>query len=481
MAEDNRPEVNLEICSGFFRIPTNELIYNIKVLPSSESTTTKVIEKIIEVEKKAAPAVTAPPPEPETKAPASEPEPATTPPTDDYYQQAATKFCANFTNYRDADSSSEQQSSSINGLNDLAQMASELKDVLNGVKSNSLPTPTSGDSDSNNLATGLKSIFSQISQAKKLIGGKANETPPVPAKEKPKPKSAPEKHTRYLFNFDAVFQTIYELCTNETVKEHVQKARAKAEDIFSKDKFYDALSPKVAELQEDDGFFTIPMSDIFNSLSTACSDKNTCNLLKKMDQQQADIFLDQFLPLEAPPTEEIEIPGETAAEDTEPVASNDSPDSSAADQGGISDILNNIEKELKALQANEQDADSGDTCNPENLADGIDNAINIAVSISYDAEQIANIAKIDGQFHLLPVQTEIVFMENILAQKESNPALSFADGAAKAKDAAEEFNSQEKAKLEDLLAPEEDEDDSDDDDSGEVGQDEIDKLLEEMG
>ena len=40
MAETNRPEVHLEVCSGFFRIPTEEMIYNITVLPSNESSAT---------------------------------------------------------------------------------------------------------------------------------------------------------------------------------------------------------------------------------------------------------------------------------------------------------------------------------------------------------------------------------------------------------------------------------------------------------
>ncbi|HFQ81749.1 MAG TPA: hypothetical protein ENK33_10325 [Desulfobacterales bacterium] len=63
------PEVTLEICSGFFRIPTKDIVYNIKVISADTPSTTKVIEKIIEVEKAPAPpqpepAVTAQPPPP---------------------------------------------------------------------------------------------------------------------------------------------------------------------------------------------------------------------------------------------------------------------------------------------------------------------------------------------------------------------------------------------------------------------------------
>ncbi|VAW41958.1 hypothetical protein MNBD_DELTA03-59, partial [hydrothermal vent metagenome] len=88
------PEVTLEICSGFFRIPTKDIVYNIKVISTDTPSTTKVIEKIIEVEKAPAPpqpepAVTAQPPPAAPPAPAA---PAETPPVsapykDDYYQQ----------------------------------------------------------------------------------------------------------------------------------------------------------------------------------------------------------------------------------------------------------------------------------------------------------------------------------------------------------------------------------------------------------
>ncbi len=453
MAADNRPEVNLEICSGFLRIPTNDLIYNIKVLASAESSTTRVIEKIIEVEKKAEPMPASPPPQ-----------------TDDYYQQAALHFYRDFKKCQDSDSTGGQEDNTSRSLNAMAEMAGELRGVLDGIKE-SLPadTPNGGGQDSPLAA--LKSVAAKVAQARKLADGPVSETAPEPgAKDESAPAAAPAKRTRYLFNFDAVFQTIYELCTNETVKDHVQKARAQADDIFSKETFYDALSPKVAKLQEDDGFFTIPMSDIFKSLDAACSDKGISNLLKKMDQQQSAIFLDQFLPLEVPPTEEIDIPAQAV------VASNESSTASSGNND-IAAILAKIETEISGINI------AGKYDDLENLADGLDNAINITASIACDAGQIASISKIGSQFRWLPVETAIVFMDNLLSQKDAEPHLSFADGEKKAKALAAKFNTQEAEKLDQLLQAENKPDDEDDDDdgSGEVGQDEIDRLLEEMG
>ncbi|MFH1019143.1 MAG: protein phosphatase CheZ, partial [Pseudomonadota bacterium] len=122
--------------------------------------------------------------------------------------------------------------------------------------------------------------------------------------------------TRYLFALDTIFQTMYELCTNETVKTHITAARKKAEEIFDPNAFVDAMGEKIRDLAPDDNFFTVPLSDVLAALLTACSDPKTQNLLKKMDLNQAEIFLDQSLPLEVPPTEEIEeaapVPAATA-------------------------------------------------------------------------------------------------------------------------------------------------------------------------
>ncbi len=481
MAEDNRPEVNLEICSGFFRIPTNDIIYNIKVLTSNESSTTRVIEKIIEVEKKVTAPPAAPPPvepAPVPPVPVAPPQPEATPSVDDYFQKAAVKVCEDLGKCQNSDSVLEQQSSALNGLNDLAEMAGELTAILNGIKEN-FPAGSNRGSQ-NNDANAIKAIIAKVDQAQNLIGSPADTTTDKPvANDEPAPESAPQKHIRYLFNFDAVFQTIYELCTNETVKEHVQKARAKADDIFSKEKFYDALSPKVAKLQEDDGFFTIPMSDVFTSLQTACSDNGTCNLLKKMAQQQGDIFLDQFLPLEVPPTEEVEIPAQTK-EEAKPKVNNENPAVASSDNSELATILTKIAAELQTLSTmGGQDDASNEDSGLDGLADNIDNAINIAVSISYESKQIADTSKIYDQFRWLPLQTSVIFMESLISQKDNDQSLSFAHGEAKAKTAADDFNKQQTAKLEELLAPQEEE--PDDDESGEVGQDEIDRLLEEMG
>ena len=122
-------------------------------------------------------------------------------------------------------------------------------------------------------------------------------------------KGAPEmvRRTRYLFDLDTIFQTMYELCTNEAVKTHITAARKKIDEFFDHNTFVDAMGEKISDLEPDsDNFFTVPLSDVLSALLIACSDQKTQNLLKKMDINQSEIFLDQSLPLEVPPIEEID-------------------------------------------------------------------------------------------------------------------------------------------------------------------------------
>jgi len=93
-------------------------------------------------------------------------------------------------------------------------------------------------------------------------------------------------------------------------------AREKAGEIFSTVEFQDDISGKAAAYEADeDNYYNVPMSDVFQSLFAACDDNGTKNLLKKMDKGQATIFLDQAIPIEAPATEEIEV--EVEGEDAE--------------------------------------------------------------------------------------------------------------------------------------------------------------------
>ncbi|MFZ5774630.1 MAG: protein phosphatase CheZ [Thermodesulfobacteriota bacterium] len=167
----------------------------------------------------------------------------------------------------------------------------------------------------------LRPLLAKLAEAVALAASLQDAPAAAPVPVAPEPQVI--RKTRHLFEIDVIFQTMYELCTNETVKTHITAARKAANEIFNHDTFIDQLGERIASAglaPDGDNFFTVPLSDVLQSLLGACSDQKIQNLLKKMDLNQQEIFLDQSLPLEAPPTEEVEelVAGEvvdlTAAE-----------------------------------------------------------------------------------------------------------------------------------------------------------------------
>lgn len=188
------------------------------------------------------------------------------------------------------------------------------------------------------------------------------------------------KGVRYLFNIDVIFQTLYELCTNETVKEHITTARDKAQDIFDTSVFQDTISIKAKEYQaDDDNYFNVPMSDVFQSLFAACDDKGIKNLLKKMDKGQATIFLDQAIPLEVPDTEEIVVSS------SPPLPNSDSATSEPELSSQVKGVISILESCLASLTELE------DKC-----AHGVNNNIGMSLMTMSDQQDI--FAKIESAF-----------------------------------------------------------------------------------
>lgn len=427
MTEKKKTEVNLEMCSGFFRIPTDDIIYNITVLASNEPSTTKVVEKIIEVEKIV---------EVERKSPTPPVEvppvftAAPSPPADDYFQRSAQHLQQELAlTAREAGALLDRGGigPDLSAIQDVAAMAKDLKGVLLSMKSHPLVSGTGvttlgGGAE---LAPALSQLAAKITHARNLSNAAAT-MPSAPA-----PSPATRTVTRYLFNLDAVFQTIYELCTNETVKGHIQAARAKANEIFDKDLFYDAISPKASGYVEDDGFFTVPMTDIYTALGSACADKAICNLLAKMDKQQGAIFLDQFLPLEVPEKAEVTIP---IADD---VGLDEFPDFPTPGEGReLNALLDECQTGMEALIAQAgASAGGGQGQGSDDLLTKVEDAITIAASILYDASRLADegaIGQNDDPATLLGVKLKglATLAATMLTEKEANPTLTYDQGLA---------------------------------------------------
>lgn len=391
MSTAGKSEVNLEISAGFFRISTDTVVYNITVLGAQETGATQVVRQILAEERPPVPTLAAPVPEAGDFDLARL---ACGGDGDDYYKQVSTdifndigKLAKSLSSTMgeipmedrrmrrvELDEAGEKIEDAKNQLHDIVSMTEratmeimdqveKVQNQTDGVKELLLALKThsafqaaaaeAGEAGMHSAAATLQSLQEKIDQATGLIaalqeggGAEAVEISAAEVLDLAEAAPATVKRTRYLFALDTIFQTMYELCTNETVKTHITAARKKSEDIFDSQAFVDAMGEKIKDLAPDsDNFFTVPLSDVLAALLTACSDPKTQNLLKKMDLNQVEIFLDQSLPLEVPPLEEIEeaapapaatIPSEAVrSAQTAPGGSASGSDPRVAELGGL--------------------------------------------------------------------------------------------------------------------------------------------------
>lgn len=445
MSIAGKSEVNLEISAGFFRISTDTVVYNITVLGGQESGATQVVRNILAEERQPVPVLSPP----ESEAGGMEfPTQLDAVGGDDYYKKVSNdifndigKLAKSLSSTMgeipmedrrmkrvELDEAGEKIEDAKNQLHDIVSMTEratmeimdqveKVQNQTDGVKELLLSLKThnafqteliaNGEEGAQSAAVTLQNLQEKISQANALIAD-LQEDSGVAAAEAPSEEvldlaeAAPEmvKRTRYLFALDTIFQTMYELCTNETVKTHITGARKKSEEFFDQNSFVEAMGEKIKDLEPDsDNFFTIPLSDVLSALLTSCSDQKTQNLLKKMDLNQAEIFLDQSLPLEVPPTEEIEEVVPSAAAPAQPEAVASAPttvqvvDPRVAELGSMLAeslaLAGDLTENLAQMQSGQAPGMSKMTIEDQNeIFTKIEDAFNVASAITEDISRI---------------------------------------------------------------------------------------------
>ena len=442
MSTAGKSEVNLEISAGFFRISTDTVVYNITVLGGGETGATQVVRHILAEENPSVPILAAP----EQGGLALAPQ-AVAVAGDDYYKTVSTdifndigKLAKSLSSTMgeipledrrmkrvELDEAGEKIEDAKNQLHDIVSMTEratmeimdqveKVQNQTDGVKELLLSLKThsafqaavveAGEAGAQSATATLQNLQEKIIQANALIA--AIQEDAGPASEDVSAgavldlaQAAPEmiKRTRYLFALDTIFQTMYELCTNETVKTHITAARKKAGDIFDHNVFVDALGERIKNLAPDsDNFFTVPLSDVLSALLSACSDQKTQNLLKKMDLNQAEIFLDQSLPLEVPPTEEIEEAAPASAAPAQeavvsPPAAAQGPDPRVAELGGMLaeslTLAGELTESLEQMRSGQTPGMSKMTIEDQNeIFQKIEDAFNVASAITDEISRI---------------------------------------------------------------------------------------------
>ncbi|MDR0356616.1 MAG: protein phosphatase CheZ [Deltaproteobacteria bacterium] len=164
-------------------------------------------------------------------------------------------------------------------------------------------------------------------------------------------KEAAEPLSVIAFDLDVVFQTMYEFCTNESVKEHIKAMReANAQGGFRTQAVEEELSRQAADLEPDDGFYNFPTPGILKLLYSNTANEEFKQVLKKMNQTVDSIFLEGQLPVEG---REVTLAQEDLAELSEtvqpPAVAEESPPEGGGEAPTLEDMLT-VGRRLKDLE-----------------------------------------------------------------------------------------------------------------------------------
>ncbi|MFC1524324.1 protein phosphatase CheZ [Thermodesulfobacteriota bacterium] len=513
MSKTDKPEIFLEMCAGFFRIPTENAIYNITVLGNEVSSDMKVVERIVDVEKGSSPPVPG-------AVPGSLSPDETAEMGDDYYKKVSSDVFHDIGQLAKSlsstmleipaedrlgekarlDQAGEKIEEAKNQLKDIVSMTehatmeimdqvekvqgetSDVRELLSVLKDHEAFNPPD-DAEEEGAGSVSEDVVAEVrdplTRVVELLTALREESPPVPSVE----DGGGETVQRYLFDLDPVFQTIYELCTNETVKGHVTDARAQAEEIFNLELFRDEITERVSGLETEDGFLTVPLADVLNPLHEACSDKAVKNLLKKMEQNSDTIFLDQYLPLEMPEIEEPQDDGAVATD--EPAGFSVSENQLMELEDLVRESLSSVEglapqtssvapvsviSRLSGMTLEDQEDIFIKIESAFESVTNINNTIfKITEALSFQdlsGQQIMKIIKLlsDFQIQLLAI---VVSFGSQLKIKEENVEISHEDGKSFAQNEVDSYLGKVKA--------------PGDEDKGMLDQDTVNKMLEDLG
>ncbi|MCB2186707.1 MAG: protein phosphatase CheZ [Deltaproteobacteria bacterium] len=114
------------------------------------------------------------------------------------------------------------------------------------------------------------------------------------------PAPPPPPAVAYSFPLEVLFQTIYELCTNETVKKHIKGMWESGNKEFQGAVVEDQLNQLAVGMAPDaDNFLNLSLKEVLKTLFQTTANERFQQVLKKMASTMDQIFLEQQLPLEA--------------------------------------------------------------------------------------------------------------------------------------------------------------------------------------
>ena len=205
-------------------------------------------------------------------------------------------------------------------------------------------------------------LLESIIERQKDLKIKVNNIPIIGEEPDVQEPVEPEPEVRmvkvYSFDQGALFQIMYELCTNETVKSHIKAMGDNHEANFNPTVLKSSLAEMAPNMVSDENFYDFPLDSILKSLYQHSTNEKFKQVLKKMGQTISSIFLDDTLPLEGE-VEEKEItiqPESFEIKDLEPASANSkygvSPEDVEEITSRIQENIDLIEKEKAGLLDN---------------------------------------------------------------------------------------------------------------------------------
>ncbi|MDR2611558.1 MAG: protein phosphatase CheZ, partial [Deltaproteobacteria bacterium] len=174
----------------------------------------------------------------------------------------------------------------------------------------------------------LKELVATLAgDARDLPGGGEPAGGPAPPVPEAPPGAAGQPLEKTVFVLPDVFETLYQSCTNETVKDHIKKMEADAaQGGFDTERALEDLSSLAEGVSGDeDGFYMFPIPALLKLLYTHTASEENKTTLKKMNQTVGAIFLEQTMELQGT---KVAIPA------AEPPTAPPPPPPAAGDGGG---------------------------------------------------------------------------------------------------------------------------------------------------
>jgi chemotaxis regulatin CheY-phosphate phosphatase CheZ len=116
--------------------------------------------------------------------------------------------------------------------------------------------------------------------------------------QQPAPDGSDTSQAIGVVPLDGLLQTLYEFCTSEDHKAKIRLMREKQDGLFDVAKLQDRLGQTAPELEQEDGFYSFPVTLLLKHLQETCGNPKVESYIASFLDDADTLFPDSTLPLE---------------------------------------------------------------------------------------------------------------------------------------------------------------------------------------